>query len=73
MNILASGVYNHNMLLEIVDCTGYVLKGLKKCAVYISDFIKPRLKRLDPEKYCVDMVLFDGASNMKKCGRTLGA
>lgn len=71
MNVLASGVHNNNALLEIVDCSGHVAKGNKKCAVFIANCFIPHLERLDPEKNSVDMIAFDGASNMTKGAQLL--
>ena len=71
MNILASAVHNNNALLEIVDCSGHVAKGNKKCAGYIASCFIPHLERLDPLKNSVDSVAFDGASNTTKGAQLL--
>ena len=71
MNILASGVHNNNALLEIVDCSGHVAKGNKKCAGFIASCFIPHLERLDPLKNSVDLVAFDGSSNTTKGAQLL--
>ena len=73
LNILCSGVHNHNALLEIVDCTDHCAEGNKKDAQYIADTMKPHILKIDPSKQCVDFVIFDGASNVQKGGKILEA
>jgi hypothetical protein len=62
-------------LLDIVDCTSEMAKSGKKDAKYIGGYLKPIIswieKTKDPNKQktdhrgFVDLVLFDGASNVK--------
>ena len=71
INILASGVHNYSALLDIVDCTGHVSKGKKKSAPYIANLFLPHMKRLEPTKVMIDLVTFDGASNVQLAGNIL--
>ena len=71
INILASGVHNYSALLDIVDCTGHVSKGKKKSAPYIANLFLPHMKELDPKKEMIDLVTFDGASNVQLAGNIL--
>ena len=64
LNILCSGVHNHNALLQIIDCTDHCAEANKKDAQYIADTMKPHIMKLDPTKECVDFVIFDGTSNV---------
>jgi len=66
LNILCSGVHNHNTLLEFVDCTGHYAECNTKDTQYIADTMKPYITKLDPTKQCVDFVVFDGTSNFQK-------
>ena len=67
-NILGSGAHLTTAVLEIVDCTGHLEHGGKKDASYISELFLPHMQKLDPEKRVVDLLYFDGASNVQKAG-----
>jgi len=71
LNIICSGVHNHNVLLEIVDCTDHCAEGNNKDAQYIADTMKPHIMKIDPTKQCVGFVIFDGVSNVQKGGKIL--
>jgi hypothetical protein len=72
INILAAGVHNQSGVLEIVDCTAHVQAGGKKDAVYIANLFLPHLKTFETAKAdTVDLVIFDGASNVQKAGDIL--
>jgi hypothetical protein len=73
INILAAGAFLPNACLEIHDCTRRLVDGGKKDASYIKKIIEKHIDRLDPKKNLVDMVIFDGASNMQKAGEALTA
>ena len=73
INILCAGVHNLAVVLEIVNCSQHLQGGGKKDATYIAGLFKPHLKELDPQKALVDLVYFDGASNVQKAGNILGA
>ena len=71
MNLLCSGVHNHAAVLDVVDCSGHMSKGGKKDASYIAQLFLPHMKKLDPGKNLIDLVYFDGASNVQKAGNIL--
>jgi hypothetical protein len=77
MIFLASSPNNPCALLEIADCTSVLASGGKKNAQYIAGLIKPIIslieKTKDPQPRkssdhtgVVDLLLFDGASNVRK-------
>jgi hypothetical protein len=61
-------------LVDIVDCTTEMAKGGKKDAKYIAGLLMPIISRIEETKdpnnkktdhrAVVDLVLFDGASNV---------
>jgi len=77
MNFLASSQNNPCALLEIVDCTSEMASGGKKSAQYICGLIKPIISRIEMTKNSqfsnhtgvVDLLLFDGASNVQKAAQ----
>jgi hypothetical protein len=77
MNFLASSPNNLCALLEIVDCTSKMASGGKKSAQYICGLIKPIISRIEMTKNSqfsnntgvVDLLLFDGASNVQKAAQ----
>lgn len=71
MNVLAAGVNNTTALLDIIDCSNHVAKGLKKDARYVASELEPLMLELDPEKTLFDLAAFDGASNVQKAGKIL--
>ena len=68
INIMASGVYETAAVLEIVDCSAYLASGGKKDAKYISSLFLPHMSELDPQKRLIDLLFFDGASNVQLAG-----
>ena len=80
-NILAAGVNNPFALLDIADCTGHLAEGGKKDAKYIAQVIMPLIKQIESEEDIlkrksqgtVDLVFFDGASNVQNAGEILMA
>jgi len=81
VNVLAAGVNNPFALLDIVDCTDHCARGGKKDARYIADIVKPLITKIESERdlhnnRCpgiVDLVFFDGASNVQNAGQILQA
>ncbi len=79
VNVLAACVNNDFALLEIADCTAHLAKGGKKVAKYISKIIMPLIQLMESEKDMhkktspgiVDLVFFDGASNVQNAGKIL--
>lgn len=73
INVLCAGVFNPAAVLEIVNCSSHLQGGGKKDASYIASLFNPHLEELDPHKTLVDLLYFDGASNVQKAGSIIGA
>lgn len=74
INILSSSAHHTVGVLEIVDCSAHVASGAKKDAPYIASLFRPHIDKLEKESLnCVDVLYFDGASNVQKAGRLLEA
>jgi hypothetical protein len=82
VNVLAAGVNNPFALLDIADCTDHLAKGGKKDAQYIAKICMPLMKQIESEKLdvngkkspgVIDLVFFDGASNVQNAGEILRA
>ena len=73
INILCAGVNNPAAVLEIVNCSSHLQTGKKKDASYIAKLFGPHLLELDRDKTCIDLIYFDGASNVQKAGAIIGA
>ena len=73
INVLCAGVFNPAAVLEIVNCSSHLQAGGKKDASYIASLFNPHLDELDPHKSLVDLLYFDGASNVQKAGSIIGA
>jgi hypothetical protein len=75
MIFLGSSPNNPFALLDIVDCTSEMAKGGEKDAEYIAGLLKPIISQIEQTKDpnnqktdhrgVVDLVLFDGASNVQ--------
>jgi hypothetical protein len=78
MFFLRSRPNNSFALLDIVDCTNEMANGGEKDAKYIVGLLKPIISQIeqtkDPDiqktdhRGVVDLVLFDGASNVQNFG-----
>jgi hypothetical protein len=76
---LGSSPNNPFALLDIVDCTSEMAKGREKDAKYIVGLLKPIILRIEQTKDpnnqktdyrgVVDLVLFDGTSNVQNAGK----
>jgi hypothetical protein len=81
VNVLAAGVNNPFALLDVADCTDRAAQAKKKDAAYIASLVDPLIVKLESEldanKLChkgiVDLVYFDGASNVQNAGLILAA
>jgi hypothetical protein len=81
VNVLVSCVNNPFALLEIADCTEHLAEGGKKDAKYIAKIIMPLIQLMESEEDMhkkthsglVDLVFFDGASNVQNAGKILQA
>jgi len=81
VDVLAACVNNLFALLEIADCTAHLAEGGKKDAKYIAKIIMPLIHLMEVEDDIhkrmapgiVDLVFFDGASNVQNAGEILRA
>ena len=74
INIIASGVHLTSCILEIVNCTQHLEAGGKKDARYIASLFRPHIDEIEKHfPNTVDVVFFDGASNVQKAGEVLAA
>ena len=80
INILAAGVNNPFALLNVVDCTNHASAGKKKDAKYIACLIHPFIEKMELEcdgpnslTGAIDLVFFDGATNVQNAGKILAA
>ncbi|KAL7532944.1 hypothetical protein ACHAWF_009154 [Thalassiosira exigua] len=81
VNALANSPTKPFTMLDCFDCTDHCAKGKKKDAKYIAGLFLPLIKKLEtvrdksgqPYTGVVDMVFFDGASNVQKAGQILAA
>jgi hypothetical protein len=79
MIFLGSSPNNPFALLDIVDCTSEMAKGGKKDAKYIAEFLNPIISWIEETKDpnnqktdqlgVVDLLLFDGASNVQNAAK----
>lgn len=61
-------------VIEIVDCSKHIQNGGKKDASFISSLFRPHIDKMEQEhQNCIDVVYFDGASNVQKAGFVLQA
>ena len=73
LNILGSPVNSPSVVLEVNDSTPQLCLGREKDAKYVSECFLKHLVVLDPKKSLVDLLFFDGASNMQIGGEVIGA
>ncbi len=74
LNVLASGAYLPSVCLEIVNCSKHMAEGGKKDAKYIASRFDPYITKYETHSpHVVDLVIFDGASNVQKAGDVLQA
>jgi hypothetical protein len=71
MNILASSPNNPSCVLDVVDCSTHMMQGGKKDAWFIVKHMLPIMKKIDPHKDRINVVAFDGASNVQKAANLL--
>jgi hypothetical protein len=80
INALGASPNNSFALLDIIDCTSEMGIGGKKTATYIANQLRPVIKRIEDFRdpitnqshlRGVDLLLFDGASNVQNAGKHL--
>ena len=55
-------------VLELVDLQGHLADGGTKNATFICNIFIGHFKRIDPHKSIIDVIMFDGASNVQLAG-----
>ena len=63
-------------MLDAADCTGHVAEGDLKDVTYLANFFLPLIVKLEGGengkwKEMVDLLFFDGASNVQSSGRII--
>jgi hypothetical protein len=71
MNILARSPNNPSCVLDVVDCSRHMMQGGKKDAWFVVKHILPIMKKIDPHKDRINVVAFDGSSNVQKAAALL--
>lgn len=67
--VFKSGQKEGASLLEIVDCSKRMAEGNTKDVYYIASLFVPHIEKVGKDN--VDLIQFDGASNVQKAGRLL--
>jgi hypothetical protein len=81
VNVLTAGVNNPFALLDITNCPHHLARVGKKDVRHIANIVMPLIKQMESEldvhnKKCpriVDLVFFDGGSNVQNAGKILKA
>ena len=60
-------------VVDIHDCNGHMVQGVKNDAEYLAEFMEDEVKQYDNYKTCTDVFHFDGADNVQKILRRLCA
>ena len=68
LNLLVSGKNLPVAVLELVDFQGHLADGGTKNATFICNRFLDHFKRIDPHKSIIDVIMFDGASNVQLSG-----
>ena len=58
-------------VLELVYCQGHLADDGTKSASFICNKFLDHFKRIDPHKSFIDVIMFDGASNVQLAGELL--
>jgi len=70
-NILVASASDAPWVLGVVDCHKYIARGFIKNHTTIAKSCIPYMEKIDPDKRLIDLIMFDGASNMVKAGSDL--
>ena len=71
LNNLVSGKNLPVAVLELVDCKGHLAYGGGKNGIFICNRFLDHFKIIDPHKSIIDVIMFDGASNVELAGELL--
>ena len=58
-------------VLELVDCQGHLADGGIKIGTFICNIFLDHFKIIDPHKSIIDVIMFDGDSNVQLAGELL--
>ena len=71
INCIAASPSNHSLVLDVIDSSEHMADNGKKDAMYLCKVMLPCLEIIDPDKNLVDLVTFDGASNVQKAAQLM--
>ena len=71
MKNMVSGKNLPVAVLELVYCQGHLADGGTKNETFICNIFLDHFKRIDPHKSIIDVIMFDGASNVHLAGESL--
>ena len=71
LSILVSGKNLPVAVLELVDCQGHLADGGENNGIFICNRFIDHIKRIYPHKSIIDVIMFDGASNVQLAGELL--
>lgn len=71
VNVIGCGEHNPGCVLDVIDCSEHMSSGGTKNADYLAEKTIPLMREIDPNGMLIDMMLFDGASNVQKAGEIL--
>ena len=71
LDILVSGKNIPVAVLELVDCQGHLAYCGTKNATFLCNRFLDHFNRIDPHKSIIDVIMFDGASNVQLAGELL--
>eukprot|EP00957_Ditylum_brightwellii_P101325 7721294-Ditylum_brightwellii.AAC.1 len=68
MNVIGACYQNPAVVLDIVDCTKHNKIGGGKTGKHTEERFHPHIEWLDPKHEDMDLLYFDGASNVQSGG-----
>ena len=71
LNILVSGKNLPVAILELVDFQGHLADDGTNNTIFICNRFIDHFKIIDPHKSIIDVIMFDGASNVQLAGELL--
>ena len=71
LNILVSGKNIPVAVLELVYCRGHLADGGTNNTTFICNRFLDHFKQINPHKSIIDVIMFDGASNVQLAGELL--
>ena len=68
-NAIACSASNPSMVLDVFDCSQHAAEGGKKETEFILKTLLPKMIEIDPKKKLIDIVTFNGASNVQNAAK----